>query len=117
MGRVRADHRHNPVADLVTKVMTREPYASARRVCWIVDNGSSHRGHASVDRMAKAWPTVTLVHLPVHASWLSQVEIYLSIVQRKVLTTNDFLDLADVVARLEAFEDHYDFIAKPFNWK
>lgn len=104
-----------PFADLVTKVMTREPYAWARRVCWIVDNGASHRGHASVDRMAKAWPTATFIHLPVHASWLSQVEICFSIVQRKVLTTNDFLDLADVVARLKAFEGHYNFIAKPFN--
>ena len=64
-----------PFADLVTKVMTHEPNASARRVCWIVDNGSSHRGHASVDRMAKAWPTANLVYVPVHASWLSQVEI------------------------------------------
>jgi hypothetical protein len=51
-----------PLADLVTKVMTREPYAWARRVFWIVDNGSSHRGYASVDRMAKAWPTATLIH-------------------------------------------------------
>jgi hypothetical protein len=117
MGRCAPTTGITPFADLVTQVMTREPYASARRVCWIVDNGSSHRGHASVDRMAKAWPTATLIRLPVHASWLSQVEIYLSIVQRKVLTTNDFLDLADVVTRLEAFEDHYDFIAKPFNWK
>jgi hypothetical protein len=99
MGRCAPTTGITPFADLVTKVMTREPYASARRVCWIVDNGSSHRGHASVDRMAKAWPTANLVHLPVHASWLSQVEIYFSIVQRKVLTTNDFLDMADVVAR------------------
>jgi hypothetical protein len=67
--------------------------------------------------MVKTWPTATLVHLPVHASWLSQVEIYFSIVQRKVLTPNDFLDLADVAARLEAFEDHYNFLASPFNWK
>jgi len=101
-----------PFADLVAQFMTREPYASARRVFWIVDNGSSHRGHASADRMAKAWPTATLIHLPVHASWLSQVEICFSVVQRNVLTTNDFLDFADVVARLEAFED-----AKPLNWK
>lgn len=106
-----------PFARLVEQVMTREPYATARRVFWIVDNGSSHRGQASIDRLAKACPTATLVHTPIHASWVNQVEIYFSIVQRKVVTPNDFYDLNDVVARLEAFEDLYNFAARPFNWR
>lgn len=55
-------------ADLVAKVMTTEPYASAHHVFWIVDNGSSHNGDRSVDRMHQSWPSTTLVHLPVHAS-------------------------------------------------
>jgi hypothetical protein len=62
-----------PFMRLAEQVMTREPYASARRVFWIVDNGSSHRGQASIDRMTRAWPNATLVHLPVHASWLNQI--------------------------------------------
>ncbi len=53
--------------------MTTEPYASARRVFWIVDNGSSHNGLHSVERMHAAWPTAQLVHLPIHASWLNQI--------------------------------------------
>ena len=76
--------------------MITEPYASARRVFWVVDNGSSHRGQAAIDRMRKAWPTAILVHTPVHASWLNQCEIYFSVVQRKVVTPNDFSDLAEV---------------------
>ena len=75
-----------PFADLVQAVMSTEPYASAKRVFWVVDNGSSHNGQVSVDRMDQAWPTATLVHLPVHASWLNQVEIYFSILQRKAIT-------------------------------
>jgi transposase len=106
-----------PFAQLVEQVMTREPYVSARRVFWIVDNGSSHRGQASIDRIRKAWPTANLVHLPVHASWLNQIEIYFSIVQRKVVTPNDFYDLTDVEDRLMAFQDRYNFSAKPFNWR
>ena len=82
----------------------------------MVDNGSSHRGQAAIDRMAKAWPTATLVHTPVHASWLNQCEIYFSVVQRKVVTPNDFYDLAEVQNRLAAFEDRYNFAARPFNW-
>jgi hypothetical protein len=89
------------------------------RVFWIVDNGSSHRGRASVERLAARWPRspeLILVHLPIHASWLNQVEIYFSIVQCKVLKPNDFDDLATVEERLSAFERHYEQIAQPFEW-
>jgi len=75
-----------PFDRLVWQVMTKEPYASARRVFWIIDNGSSHRGQASIDRLQRRWPNLILVHTPIHASWLNQIEIYFSIVQRKVLT-------------------------------
>jgi len=99
--------------------MRSEPYASARRVFLIVDNGSSHRGRRAVTRLHSKWPRspeVILVHLPIHASWLNQVEIYFSIVQRKVLTPNDFADLTTVEHRLLAFERHYEQIARPFEW-
>jgi transposase len=106
-----------PFTNLVEQVMTREPYASARRVFWIVDNGSSHRGQKAIDRLSEAWPTATMVHTPIHASWVNQIEIYFSIVQRKVVTPNDFYDLADVDARLTAFQDLYNLAARPFNWR
>jgi hypothetical protein len=106
-----------PFMRLVDDVMTREPYASARRVFWIVDNGSSHRGQASVDRLNDAYPNAHLVHLPVHASWLNQVEIYFSVIQRKVLTPNDFTSLEQIQARLHAFEARYETSATPFHWK
>lgn len=109
-----------PFERLVAQVMGEEPYRSARRVFWIVDNGSSHRGQRAVTRLAAKWPKrpqLILMHLPIHASWLNQVEIYLSIVQRKVLTPNDFDDLAAVEERLLAFERHYEEIAQPFEWK
>jgi transposase len=106
-----------PFSRLVEQVMTVEPYASATRVFWIVDNGSSHRGQASVDRLQGAWPNLTLVHLPVHASWLNQIEIYFSVVQRKVLTPNDFLDLAEVEQRLLGFQHRYQQAAVPFDWR
>jgi hypothetical protein len=106
-----------PFARLVEQVMSVEPYASAKRVFWVVDNGSSHRGQAAIDRMTNKWPTARLVHTPVHASWLNQCEIYFSVVQRKVVTPNDFYDLADVENRLMAFQDLYNVAARPFNWK
>jgi transposase len=97
--------------------MTTEPYASARRVFWVVDNGSSHAGKASIQRMRQAWPTTELVHLPVHASWLNQIEIVFSIIQRKVIKPADFADLDDLAARLTAFEPRYNATATPFDWR
>jgi hypothetical protein len=97
--------------------MTTEPYASANRVFWIVDNGSSHRGQAAINRMRHHWPTAGMVHTPVHASWLNQCEIYFSVVQRKVVTPNDFYDLTDVEDRLLAFQNLNNAAARPFKWK
>ena len=105
-----------PFGRLVEQVMTAEPYARARRVFWIVDNGSSHRGQVAADRLQAQWPNLVLVHLPFYASWLNQIEIVFSVIQRKVLTPNDFASLQAVVDRLDAFEHHYNQIAKPFEW-
>ena len=89
---------------LVNQVMTQEPYCTANRVFFVVDNGSSHRGGKAVAELTERHPNAILVHLPTHASWLNQIEIYFSILQRKVLTPNDFADL-------------YNDTAVPFAWR
>ncbi len=105
-----------PFDHLVADVMAHEPYRSARRVFWVVDNGSSHRGEPACARLRARWPHLVLVHTPIHASWLNQIEIYFSIIQRKVLTPNDFTSRADVEDRLLRFQDHYQQAAVPFQW-
>ncbi|WP_326468202.1 IS630 family transposase [Actinophytocola sp.] len=106
-----------PFMALVEQVMTGEPYASAKRVFWVVDNGSSHRGNAAIDRLAARFGNAVMVHTPVHASWLNQVEIFFSVVQRKVVSPNDFTNLDEVKQRLAEFEKRYNATAKPFQWK
>lgn len=115
-GRTESTTGIDPFGRLVDQVMTGEPYASAKRVFWVVDNGSSHRGQASVDRLEGAWPNLRLIHLPTHASWLNQIEIVFSVIQRKVVTPNDFYDLDQIADRLTAFEDRYNAMAEPFDW-
>jgi DDE superfamily endonuclease len=97
-----------PVNRLVGEVMGQEPYKSARRVFWIMDNCSAHRGQKAANRLRDRWPNLILIHTPVHASWLNQVEIYFSIVQRKVLTPNDFSSPQELEQRLLAFQSHYE---------
>ena len=116
-GRCEAKNGIAPFDRLVEQVMTRPPYKEARRVFWIVDNCSAHRGIRAVERLRSRYPRLTLVHAPVHASWLNQIEIYFSIVQRKVLTPNDFTDLNALAERLLDFQYYWETRARPFEWK
>ena len=115
-GRCEATTGIAPFDRLVEDVMAQEPYRSARRVFWISDNGSSHRGPKADQRLQSRWPSIIPVHTPVHASWLNQVEIYFSIIQRKVLTPGDFASLAELEAALLAFQYRYEKSAAPFRW-
>ena len=69
-----------------------------------------------MDRLHSQWHKLILVHLPVHASWLNQIEIYFSVLQRKALTPDDFDSREDITQRILDFQDHYQTIAQPFQW-
>jgi transposase len=106
-----------PFMDLVARVMERPEYKNAPRVFVIVDNGSDHRGKAAIERLRKAHPNAVMVHTPVHASWLNQIEIFFSIIQKKVVSPNDFPSLEKLSETLLAFVDRYNHTAEPFSWK
>jgi transposase len=106
-----------PFMDLMRQVMKRPEYKDAPRVFVIVDNGSDHRGQAAAARLRDAYPNAIMIHTPVHASWLNQVEIVFSVIQKKVLTPNDFPGLGTLSYALLAFVNRYNRTAQPFNWK
>ncbi len=116
-GRLEPTTGSAPFGRLIEQVMSHEPYRSAERVFLVVDNGSSHRGEKAVRRQAALYPNLVLVHLPVHASWLDQIEIYFSIVQRKVLSPNDSLSLDELERRILDFQTRYEESATPFEWR
>ena len=68
-------------------------------------------------RLHGQYPNLILVHLPTHASWLNQIELFFSIVQRKALTPNDFPDLTAVETRSRDFAALYNDTAVPFHWR
>jgi len=124
VGRCEAQTGIAPFERLVQQVMEHAEYRAPcgrsdlrNRVFWVVDNGSSHRGLASVKRMSKAYANAILVHTPVHASWLNQVEVYFSLLQRKVLTPNDSQDLQELETRIMLYEELTNKEPKPFDWK
>jgi len=106
-----------PFMDLIGQVMSQPEYKDAPRVFVIVDNGSDHRGQAAISRLRTAHPNAIMIHTPVHASWLNQVEIVFSIIQKKVLTPGDFASTGKLSQTLLAFVNRYNLTARPFNWK
>lgn len=117
LGRCEAKTGIVPFSRLVDQLLETPPYDQAERLFFVVDNGSSHRGKVSIQRMKKKDKRIILLRTPVHASWLNQVEIYFSIIQRKVLTPNDFPNLSAVRLRLALYEELSNRTPKPFRWK
>lgn len=116
IGRVEETTGIVPFNRLMDQVMKREPYASARRVFWIVDGGSSHHRNTFPQRLRNRYPNAIAVMTPTHASWVNQIEIYFSILERKALTPKDFQSRDEAVDRIRAFEQVFNRTAEPFRW-
>jgi hypothetical protein len=117
IGRCEATTGIVPFGRLVNQVLAEEPYRSGERLFWVVDNGSSHRGETARQRLHQLDPRIIVVHTPLHASWLNQIEIYFSIIQRKVLTPNNFVDLEAIRLRLALYENLSNQSPTPFQWQ
>jgi hypothetical protein len=102
---------------LLDLVMTQQPYQSSARSFWIVDGGCAHHPNTFPARLQTMYPNAFAVSLPTHSSWLNQIEIFFSIVQRKVLTPMDVADENTVTSRLLDFQTYYQETAQPFSWK
>jgi len=81
----------------------------------VLDNGSSHRS-----KYTKAWfvthPRWVAHYTPPHASWVNQIELFFSILQRKVITNGNFTSRDDLIAKMLKYIADYDTQAKPFKW-
>jgi len=117
MGRCEPTTGIVPCGRLVDQVLAEEPYRSSERLFGIVDNGSSHRGAAAMQRLRQVAARLILVHTPVPARGLHQVEISFSILQRRVLTPNDFADLEAIRRRLAFYEELSNQSPTPLQWK
>lgn len=117
LGRVAPNTCIDTFNQLVDLVMMQEPYHSSGRTFWIVDGGCAHHPNTFPARLQSMYSNAVAVALPTHSSWLNQIEIIFSIVQRKVLTPMDVADEETLAKRVLNFQDYYQETAKPFDWK
>ncbi len=84
----------------------------------VLDNGSSH-----VSKKTSEWLThpgreqrFVVHHTPTHASWLNQIELFFSILCRRLLRRGDFASTEELTAKVVAFIEDYNRRARPFRW-
>lgn len=94
--------------------MEEGPYASAPRVFWIVDNGSAHPPKTFGAWLSGTLPQARAVHTPVHASWVDQEELFLTILTKKGLTPRDFQSREEAEARIRGFLARWNRHPRPF---
>lgn len=86
-----------------------------REIHIICDNFSAHR-HKKVKEWVEAQNHVFVHFTPTHASWLNQIEIWFSIMSRKVLKQGVFKSIQDLTKKIDTFIKDYNQNAKPFAW-
>jgi hypothetical protein len=107
---------------LAKEALCRNGKRKVKEIRLVSDNGSTHapkqlEGWLAEQQKENKWPfTVTVCWLPRYASWLDQIEIWFSVLQRKVLTPNHFRNLKEPSQRIMDFIEHYDRSAQPIKW-
>lgn len=97
-----------PFMDLIERIMTQARYASAQRVLWVVDNGSSHRGEAAAGRLTARFPDAVMVRTPRTRPGSTKSRCSPSCSAREAVTPHAFTGLDQVEDRLIAFERRYN---------
>jgi transposase len=82
----------------------------------IMDNGSSHTSKATRAWLA-AHPRFQVTYTPKHASWLNMIEIFFSILTRRLLRRGEFTSRAHLASKIRNFIAEYSRTAKPFRWR
>lgn len=106
-------HTSDECVAFLQSVVDRQPHRRAIHI--IVDNLSAHKTQ-KVRTFLAAHPTVRLHYTPTYSSWLNQVELWFSKIERDVIARGIFTSVTDLRRKLMRYIKHYNKTAKPFRW-
>jgi len=112
VGQCTPRHRHQEFLDFLRFLVRTYPQ---RDLHLIVDNLSPHK-HPKIATWLKRHRRVHLHFTPTHASWLNQVEIWFSILSRKVIRRGIFRSVKELVQAIMDFITRYNQEGTPFQW-
>lgn len=112
VGQCAPRHRHQEFLDFLRLLARTYP---RQELHLIVDNLSAHK-HETVQRWFDRHPRIQLHFTPTHASWLNQVELWFSILSRKVIRRGIFTSVKALVQAIMTFIQRYNQEGKPFSW-
>lgn len=113
-GKTAARHTSREFVDFLGEVVGGcEPEQEIHIIC---DNLSAHKTKL-VEAFLDDHSNVTLHFTPTYSSWLNQVELWFSKVQRDVIARGIFTSTADLARKLRRYINAYSKSAKPIRWK
>ncbi|MGC1967612.1 MAG: IS630 family transposase [Candidatus Acidiferrales bacterium] len=113
LGKTAARHTSQQFVEIFTEVVERAP---AREGRIILDNLSAHKSQVVRDLLA-THPNVHFHFTPTYSSWLNQVEIWISKVERDVIAHGIFTSVKDLARKLRRYINAYSANGKPIRWK
>jgi transposase len=110
---VRPHRRHQEFLQLLVRLRRSWPKG---RLLVVVDNLSIHTHSHFADWLRSQQGRVQLVFLPLHASWLNQIELWFSVLERQCLKRASTQTPLEMAARITQFTRHWNRTARPFRW-
>lgn len=110
---VRPRRRHQEFLELLIRLRRRWPQG---RLLVVVDNLSIHTHPRIAEWLRSQHGRVQLVFLPLHASWLNQIELWFSVLERQCLNRASLTAPAEMAAQIVLFARHWNRTARPFRW-
>src|SRR6266403_2225249 len=114
MGKTAARHTSAEFVGFLGQLVASQP--KGREIHLIVDNLSAHKTK-QVFEFLQANPAVRLHYTPTYSSWLNQVEIWFSKIQRDVIARGIFTSISDLSRKLIRYIKQYNKTATPFRWR
>ncbi len=111
MGKTTSRHTSQEFVAFLTDVVVRQP--EDREIHIILDNLSAHKTRR-VQEFLEAHPNVNLHFTPTYSSWLNQVELWFSKIERDLIYRGVFTSVKDLARRTET---DYNDAPKPIKWQ